>query len=578
MSDPPDLPAAFSDAAFPNRMDAHPSASYLIGLDYGTESARAVLMRADGPEILASAVHPYRHGVIERHLRGRPLPRTYALQDADDYLLAARELLTSVGAALPADAELAGIGVAFTSSTPLPVNAQGDPLSRQFAEEPHAYVKLWKHRAAAEYTAPFQAMADLDYYGGSSSPDWLPAKALELASEAPELWAHTSRFVEAADWLTAQLCGEIADEVRSASHAGFKAHHRGGQSPPEVESALAGRLGTGLPQPLGTAAGRLSAEWQAECELPRSGLSSRPIVAVSTIDAHAACLGLGLDQDGELTAILGTSACYLLSSREERALPGICGVVDGGIVPGLYGYEAGQAGFGDVLSWFVRTHPAFLGCSEAQSFEHYNALAAALRPGEHGLLGLDWFNGCRTPLDRGDLSGLLLGYSTATTLADMYRALLDSLCFGARRVIDTFRAAGVQPTRMVLTGGLSERHPLLVQLLCDVVGQPLEVAQTESASARGAAIHAAVACGAAPNFGAACRTLAGRETRTVQPDPAHHAIYNVLYTAYLQLGTLLAASPVMAQVQALASSIRTDQRQDSVPAQAHVAAATTGRP
>ncbi|UQN08883.1 ribulokinase [Deinococcus sp. QL22] len=583
MSNPPDPPAtfpdtAFPDAAFPNQLDNQPSTPYLIGLDYGTESARAVLMRADNPEILASAVHPYRHGVIERHLKGRPLPRTCALQDADDYLLAARDLLSRVGAALPAEAELAGIGVAFTSSTPLPVDVQGNPLSRQFPEEPHAYVKLWKHRAAVEHTAPFQAMTDLGYYGGSSSPEWLPAKALELASEAPDLWAQTSRFVEAADWLTAQLCGEVKNEVRSASHAGFKAHHRGGQYPPKVASALAGRLGTGLPRPLGTPAGRLSAEWQAGCGLPSSGWSSRPIVAVSTIDAHAACLGLGLDQDGELTAILGTSACYLLSSREERAIPGICGVVDGGIVPGLYGYEAGQAGFGDVLSWFVRTHPAFPGCSEAQSFEHYNALAASLRPGEHGLLGLDWFNGCRTPLDRGDLSGLLLGYSTATTLADVYRALLESLCFGARRVIDTFRAAGVQPTRMVLTGGLSERHPLLVQLLCDVLGEPLEVAQTDSASARGAAIHAAVACGAAPSFGAACRTLAGHQTRTVQPGPAHHTTYDVLYSAYLELGTLLAASPVMAQVQALASSVRADQRQDSIPAPPHMSAATAGRP
>jgi L-ribulokinase len=528
-----------------------PVGAYLIGLDYGTESARAVLMRADSPEILATAVHLYRRGVIERRLGERPLPHTSALQDADDYLRAARELLGAVGEALPAGAHLAGIGVAFTSSTPLPVNRRGEPLSRHFPDEPHAYVKLWKHRAGAGDTAPFQAMPDLAFYGGSSSPEWLPAKALEVAREAPGLWAQTARFMEAGDWLTAQLCGETAGEVRSASHAGYKAHHRDGAYPPEVRSALSTRLGERPPQPLGTPAGTLSPAWQAGCGLP-----GRPVVAVSTIDAHAAALGLGLDGEGELTVILGTSACYLLSSRQERPVRGICGVVNGGIVPGLYGYEAGQAGFGDVLSWFVRTHPAFPGCTEAESFGHYNALAARQRAGEHGLLGLDWFNGCRTPLDRGDLSGLLLGYSTATTLTDVYRALLESLCFGARRVIDTFRAAGVQPGRVVLTGGLSERHGLLVQLLCDVLGQPLEVAQTEQASARGAAIHAAVACGAAPDFGAAGRALAGRRTRPVSPDLAAHAVYNELYGSYLKLGELLASSAVMGEVQALASRVR----------------------
>lgn len=524
--------------------------AYLIGLDYGTESARAVLMRADSPGILATAVHRYRRGVIERRLGQRPLPRTFALQDADDYLLAARELLSRVGAALPQGGVVAGVGIAFTSSTPLPVSGDGEPLSRHFPQEPHAYVKLWKHRAAAEHLASFRAMPGLEFYGGSSSPEWLPAKALEVAQEAPELWAQTARFIEAGDWLTAQLCGERSAEVRSASHAGYKAHYRGAY-PPEVQAAVSSRLGQLAPQPPGTPAGTLSAQWQAECGLP-----NRPVVAVSTIDAHAACLGLGLDRAGELTAILGTSACYLVSSAEELAVPGICGVVNGGIVPGLYGYEAGQAGFGDLLSWFVRTHPASAGCTEADSFEHYNALAAPQRPGEHGLLGLDWFNGCRTPLDRGDLSGLLLGYSTSTTLADLYRALLESLCFGARRVIDTFRSAGVQPGRIVLTGGLSERHPLLVQLLCDVLGQGVEVAQTEHASARGAAIHAAVASGAAPDFGAAVLALAGRQTLTLHPDPDRHATYTVLYGAYLALSGLMAGSPVMAQVQALASRVR----------------------
>lgn len=525
--------------------------AYLVGLDYGTESARAVLMRAGSPAILATAVQRYRRSVIERRLGERALPRTFALQDADDYLHAARELLRCVGAALPVGAELAGLGIAFTSSSPMPVTEGGEPLSRLLPDEPHAYVKLWKHRAAAEHTAPFRSVPGLRYSGGSSSPEWLPAKALEVAQEAPAVWAQTARFLEAGDWLTAQLCGEVSAEVRSASHAGYKAHYRDGTYPPEVQAAVSSRLGVLAPQPLGTPAGTLSARWQAECGLP-----GRPVVAVSTIDAHAACLGLGLDKHGELTAILGTSACYLVSSDKERAIPGICGVVAGGIVPGLYGYEAGQAGFGDVLSWFVRTHPVAPDCTETDSFEQYTALASAQQPGEHGLLALDWFNGCRTPLDRGDLSGLILGYSTSTTLADVYRALLESLCFGARRVIDTFRSAGVLPGRIVLTGGVSERHGLLAQMLCDVLGASVELAQTQHASARGAAIHAAVASGAESDFGAAVRALAGHQTRMLHPNTNHHAVYSALYGAYLDLSELLTAHPVMAQVQALASTAR----------------------
>jgi L-ribulokinase len=263
----------------PNGSDA----PYLIGLDYGTESARAILMRADGNAVLATAVHRYRRGVIERELNGVPMPRTWALQDADDYLLAAEDIIRRVGAALPAGASVAGLSIAFTSSTPMPVDAQGEPLSRRYPDWPHAYVKLWKHRAAAEHTERFQTLPGLDYCGGSSSPEWLPAKALELAAEAPALWAEAARFLEAGDWLTAQLCGETLSEVCSASHAGYKAHFRAGEYPPQVQAALNGRLGDGRPQPLGTAAGTFSAEWQR-----RTGLPSRPLLAVSSIDAHAA--------------------------------------------------------------------------------------------------------------------------------------------------------------------------------------------------------------------------------------------------------------------------------------------------
>ncbi|MFK7602327.1 ribulokinase [Deinococcus sp. SM5_A1] len=526
-----------------------PTNQYVIGLDFGTESARAVLLRVGSSEIVTSAVHPYLHGVIERRLRGRALPPTYALQDADDYLTATEDILARVGAALPLGAEVAGLAVAFTSSTPLPVLQSGAPLSRAFPDEPHAYTKLWKHLTGPQFTAPFQETPGIEYYGGSSSPSWLPAKALELAQEAPELWAQTARFIEAGDWLSAQLCAEHQDEVRSLAHAGYKAHFRTAY-PPEMREALGNRLGS-APQLPGQRAGVMSEEWQVRCGFP-----NRPVVAVSAIDAHAAALGMGLIGEAELAAILGTSACYLISSAVELAVPGISGVVDGGIVPGLYGYEAGQAGFGDVLIWFVRMFPAAPDSTEAQSFEAYNAQAAELYPGEHGLLGLDWFNGCRTPLERKDLSGLLLGLSTSTTRAEIYRALIESLCFGARRVLDTFRAAGVVPGRVVLAGGLSERHPLLARILCDVLDQPVEVAQTKSATARGAAMHAAVAAGTARDYADAAAQHADHRTLHLQPDLEASAIYEKLYRSYLDLSDLLASSLIMNGVQQIAEDAR----------------------
>jgi len=525
--------------------------SHVIGLDFGTESARAILIRPGSPRVLASAVHPYRRGVVQGRLAGQTLPLAFALQDADDYLLATEDLIRRIVVHLPPGAEVAGLGLAFTSSSPLPTTKESEPLSRRFPDRPHAYVKLWKHRAAEQHAQPFQVLQDLEFYGGSSSPEWLPAKALELAAEDPELWAQASRFIEAGDWLVWQLSGQ---EVRSTTQAGYKAHFRYGQFHEKIAEALGDRLGPDIPQPPGTSAGRLSVDWQG-----RTGLPNRPQVAVSAIDAHAAALGLGLIQPGELTAILGTSACYLLSSDIEQAVPGISGVVDGGVVPGLFGYEAGQAGFGDVLSWFVRTYPAFPGCSEGESFEHYNDRAALLRPGEHGLLALDWFNGCRTPLDRGDLSGLLLGYSTSTSPTDIYRALLESLCFGARRVMETFARSGVAVNRVVLTGGLSEKHALLVQLLCNVLGRPLEVALGEAASARGAAIHAAVAGNACATFEEAASQLADTRTRTVTPDARSLPVYERLYASYLQLSDLMAGSTIMSDVQALASEVRSLQ-------------------
>lgn len=515
---------------------------FVIGLDFGTRSARALLLRYGRAEVQASAVHAYRHGVMDRLPGQRPLPAGWALQNPDDYLLAAEDVLARVIGQLPTGGEVAGIGVAFTSSTPLPALMDGTPLSRLAPAEPHAYAKLWKHIAAQPYVGAFNAPgAHLAHTGGRSSSEWLPAKAAQFAAEAPQLWDRAERFIEAGDWLTWQLTGT---ERRSLSHAGYKAHYRGGY-PAVVQDVLGPRLAR--PEAPGRAVGPLSEAWRV-----RLGLANHPVVAVSAIDAHAAALGAGVTAPGSLAAVLGTSGCYMLSDAAERHVPGIAGVVNGGIVPGLYGYEAGQAAFGDVLAWFVRQFPC--GPDDAASFAAHDRAAGALSPGQSGLLALDWWNGCRTPLDRGDLTGAVLGFTPATTPAELYRALLEGLGFGARRIVDVYQQAGLPVQRVVLTGGIAERDSLLRGLLGEVLGRPVEVSTAEFASARGAAIHAALASGLCAGVPEAVALFADACTRPLDFDRAAHATYTELYEAYLEVGQFMAGSRVPATLRRLAGA------------------------
>lgn len=471
----------------------------------------------------ASHAHPYRHGVITQRLAdGSPIPSTYALQDASDYLEAAEAILRAVGAGR----SVAGIGLAFTASSPLPARADGTALSALHRGQAHAYVKLWKHAAAQPYADIInkQGGAFLVNSGGRLSGEWLLAKAAQMAAEAPTLWTETDRFIEAGNWMVWQLTGQ---EVRSLDFAAYKAHFFDEAGyPKDVVPGLIERLGE--PHVVGTPAGSLSTAWRA-----RTGLEGEAVVAVAVIDSHVVLPAVGAVLPGSLVGALGTSAVFLLLEEEARRFPkGVEAVAKGAALPSLWCYEAGQAGFGDMLAWFVRTFPR--ADDIAENFRLYNQEAAALAPGQNHLIALDWWSGNRVPHGGSGLSGLLAGLNLATTAAGIYRALLEALCYGARSIVDHLTDGG-PIDHILLTSGLAHNNRLLIQIMADVLGRDIEVPSILNPTAVGAAIHGAVAAGVVTGFAEGARRFGAREGVVYRPDRKHAAIYESLYHSYREL-------------------------------------------
>jgi len=531
-------------------MTVEPTAALVVGVDFGTLSGRAVVVRvADGAE-LGSAVHEYAHGVLTETLPGgtTPLPPDWALQVPGDYVDVLR---TAVPAALTAAGvapdDVIGIATDFTACTMVPTRADGTALSEVdgYGDRPHAYVKLWKHHAAQgqadriNQLAARRGEAWLPRYGGLISSEWEFAKGLQILEEDPELYAAMDRWVEAADWIVWQLCGSY---VRNACTAGYKGIRQDDAYPgadflAELAPGFADFVDTKLDQvigELGQSAGRLTAEAAGWTGLP-AGIA----VAVGNVDAHVTAAAADALEPGQMVAIMGTSTCHVMNGAALREVPGMCGVVRGGIVAGSWGYEAGQSGVGDIFGHFVAT--AVPGAYEEKAaaaglsvHEYLTELAARQRPGQHGLIALDWANGNRSVLVDSELSGLLIGTTLATRPEDVYRALIEATAFGTRTIIETFGAAGVPVTELIVTGGLV-KNPLIMQIYADVTGMPLSVVASDQGPALGSAIHAAVAAGAYPDVPAAAAAM-GRVRRAVHvPDPAATKVYDELFAAYSAL-------------------------------------------
>jgi L-ribulokinase len=536
-------------------------ATYAIGVDFGTESGRAVLVDcADGRE-LATSVYPYRNGVIDERLPAPDddvrLEPEWALQDPEDYIRTFQSAVPAVLAETGVDpADVIGIGIDFTSCTMLPTLADGTPLCLvdDLRREPHAWVKLWKHHAAQPEADRINEVAAernepwLRRYGGRYSSEWFFSKALQILDEAPEVYDCADRLIEAADWVVWQLTGV---ETRNMCTAGYKAlwSKSDGFPADDYFAALDPRFAHVVDEkmsrrlaPLGGLAGGLSEQAAAW-----TGLRPGTAVAVANVDAHVSAPAVGVTEPGSLVAIMGTSICHIALGADLAVVDGMCGVVEDGVVPGLFGYEAGQSAVGDIFAWFVEeaVPPRYHELARERGVDVHELLeaeAAELQPGESGLLALDWWNGNRSVLVDADLRGLLVGMTLATRAPEIYRALIEATAFGTRVIADAFERGGVPVDRIVAAGGLPERNTLLMQIYADVTGRRIFVAGSKQAPALGAAMFGAVAAGAAlggfDSIADAAERMGRLSDTTYEPNHAHRETYDALYGEYLRLHDL----------------------------------------
>ncbi len=528
-----------------------PATKYTLGLDFGTESGRVMLVRADNGEEVAWHVVPYVNAVLDRRLPDdTPLGVDWALQDPRDYIFVLERGVPEVLRLARVEPEdVIGIGVDFTSCTILPTLADGTPLCTlpQFTSTPHAWVKLWKHHAAhaqaerINETGNRRGEAAMRIYSGRYSSEWMFSKILQIVEEAPEVYAAAERILEAGDWIVWQLTGR---ETRSECAAGYKAMWIKGQGYPSraffyelnpaLENVVAEKLAAPV-LPLGSSPGGLTPRMAN-----RLGLQPGTPVATAVIDAHSAVPACGVTEAGRMVMIMGTSLCHMMLGSEARYVPGICGVVQDGIIPGFWGYEAGQPALGDIYAWFFRTgitaeierEAAARGIAPA---EYLATEAWRLKPGESGLVALDWWNGNRSVLMNAGLSGVLVGMTLSTRPEEIYRALIEATAFGTRTIIDAFEEQGLETRDIVACGSIAERSPVIMQIFADVTGREIRLPRSFQASGLGAAIHAAVAAGYYQSIPDAVRCMTGLLEGGYRPNPAAHAVYDRLYAEYTRL-------------------------------------------
>jgi L-ribulokinase len=524
----------------------HPQVT--VGIDFGTLSGRALVVAVEDGTELGSAVHEYAHGVVDRTLPdGTALPPDWALQVPEDW----RDVLRiAVPGALRAAGvrpeQVVGIATDFTACTVLPATASGVPLCELpgLAGRPHAYPKLWRHHAAQSEADLIVRQARqtgqpwLARYGGRISSEWQYAKALQLLKEDPAIYAAAERWIEAADWIVWQLTGA---ESRNLCTAGYKGIHQDGRYPDASFLAslhpqfadFTGKLDHPL-SALGSRAGALTAQGAALTGLP-AGIA----VAVGNVDAHVTSAAAQALDPGHLLAIMGTSTCHILNSEVLAEVPGMCGVVRDGVVPGLWGYEAGQSGVGDIFAWAARTvvPPEYAREARERGVSMHELLtekAAGQPVGGHGLLALDWHSGNRSVLVDHHLSGLLVGLTLDTRPEDVYRALVEATAFGARTIVEAFESSGVPVREFTVAGGLL-KNPFLMQTYADVLGRQVNIIGSAQGPALGSAIHAAVAAGAHPDIRTASAAMGGIRRAAYTPDPARAAAYAVLHAEYQAL-------------------------------------------
>ncbi|RAK61948.1 ribulokinase [Hymenobacter edaphi] len=555
------------------------SKTYVIGIDYGTDSVRAVLVDARSGAEVAQAVHPYARWKDQRYCNAA---HNQFRQHPLDHLEGLEATVRQVAAQVPAE-QIVGLAVDTTGSTPGPVDARGQSLALLpgFEENPNAMFVLWKDHTALAEAAEINRKATTwggeDYTrfeGGIYSSEWFWAKIMHVTREDEAVARAAHSWMEHCDWLTLQLTGgALATCKRSRCAAGHKAmwHESWGGLPSEeflvqLEPKLAGlreRLYTDT-YTADQVAGTLSEEWAQ-----RLGLTTDTVVAVGTFDAHAGAVA-GEIEAYSMVKVMGTSTCDIVVAPVqevgEKLVPGICGQVDGSVVPGLLGLEAGQSAVGDLLAWFRQLIEwplrALLPDSSVLPAEQQDQLreelagrmmvalnqaAAAVDPAASQVLALDWVNGRRTPDANQALKGALMNLSMGTDAPHIFRALVESICYGSRRIVERFEAQGVPIKQVIGLGGVAKKSAFLMQTLADVLNRPIRVAESDQAPALGAAMYAAVAAGLHPDVPTAQRAMGNGFADTYAPDPARVAAYEARYQQYLAFGEFVEAqTPNMA--------------------------------
>lgn len=518
---------------------------YVIGIDYGTLSGRAVLADAEEGRVVASKEYMYPHAVMDDILPwGEKLPSGWALQHPQDYLDVITHTVPDIIKGVDPE-NIAAIGLDCTSATVLPVNEEGLPLcfTKEHERDKYSYIFMWKHHGATAQAEKMTRAAEgtdiLDNYGGIVNSEWMLPKLLQICQEAPETYDAMAHYVEMVDWLVWNLSGE---HTRSAGCLGYKALFTGkyphedyfASLDPKFRNVVAEKL-RGRYLPLGSPAGKLSPEWAEKL-----GLSTNTVIAAGNIDAHVCLPAVGIDGPGKLLAIIGTSTCHIVLSDKVLPVKGMSGVVMGGVIPGYAAYEAGQSCVGDSFAWFENhAVPQYIK-TEAQrngiSTQTYlTSLAEKLRPGESGLLALDWFNGNRSVLADADLTGLILGLDLHTRPEEIYRALIESTAYGARVILDRYRESGVEINEFWASGGISQKNPLVLQIYADVLEMPVYVTDAPEGPALGSAIYAAAAAGLWESIPEAARHMGGKVGKIYYPKEENIRVYRELYAEYKKL-------------------------------------------
>lgn len=524
--------------------------SYSIGIDFGTEEARAMLVDMNG-NCVKDAAFRYPHGVMSEQLPDGTLLRPgFALQHPQDYIDAIHTMLNRLSQGFPEKMkQVIGIGVDFTQCTMMPVDKMGQPLCFQekYKSDPYAYAKLWKHHGAqkqAEYmteVAKDREESFLEYYGNQIYAEGMFPKILETYENQITVYKDADQFIELADWIPFYLTGS---QKRSQSIAGCAALWTPENGYPDqkyFEAVASGfedvaeKLTLDL-VPVGTAVGYLK-----ETFVKEFGFSSSIPVAAGLGDCQAAFVGCGLAEEHILLSVMGTSSCDMLIDKKGVGIPGLYGVSSGSMIPAFYGYEAGQATMGDLFAWFSKNWIPEKYKKEAEQqkisiFDYLNELAKKYEPGQTGLLALDWWNGNRSVLLDTDLSGLILGLDMNTRCEEVYRTLIEALAFGKRRIVEQFQQYGISVDKLYATGGVANKNPFLMQLFSDVIGIPVYISAAENGSCLGSAIYGAAAAGTAAggydSLGEAAAKMGGEVNKIYRPQEAYREAYNKLYEEY----------------------------------------------